>query len=166
MSLIWLGNIKWFCNSSILWGFLLSRHYYLQMLNNSEKNPNLMDTLFSIYMVNKWPHENILKKSVGPRKKIEVKGGRLVKKWEFCQTKKNLYINFLKRNHLLLWSMVDFRLKIAQNWDLSSEIKGFPSLGYAPSKASNAWISDDKSQFWAIFRWKLTIGHKSKYFFL
>ena len=30
-------------------------------------------------------------------------------------------------------------------------------------KASNAWISDDKSQIWATFRQKLTIGHAGIY---
>ena len=49
-----------------------------------------MDTIFSIYMVYQWPHENILKKSVGPREKIEVKGGHLVKKWDFGQTEKKV----------------------------------------------------------------------------
>ena len=28
------------------------------------------------------------------------------------------------------------------------------------AEASNAWTSDNKSQIWATFRWKSTIGHK------
>ena len=32
--------------------------------------------------------------------------------------------------------MVNFRLKVAQIWDLSSEIQGFEVLGFAPAKAS------------------------------
>ena len=62
-----------------------------------------------------------------------------------------------------LWPMVNFRLKVAQIWDLSSKIQGFEVLGFAPAKTSNPWISDDKSQIWATFRQKLTIGHKSTY---
>ena len=31
------------------------------------------------------------------------------------------------------------------------------------AKASNPWISDDKSQIWATFSRKLTIGHNSTY---
>ena len=58
--------------------YRLQIHYYLQMLNNSEKIAKFNGYNFTIYMVYQWPHENILKKSVGPRKKIEVKGGRLV----------------------------------------------------------------------------------------
>ena len=57
---------------------LLEVHYNLQMLNNSEKNRQINGH-----------HENILKKSVGPCKKIEVKGGHLVKKWEFGNKNSN-----------------------------------------------------------------------------
>ena len=78
--------------------------------------------------------------------------------------KKNLYINFLKENHLLLWPMVDFCLKIAQNWDSSSEFQRFEAFEGAQPRLSNPWILYDKSQFWAIFRRKSTIGHKSKWF--
>ena len=38
-----------------------------------------------------------MKKSVGPREKIEVKGGRLVKKLEFGQTKKKFIHQLFKR---------------------------------------------------------------------
>ena len=38
-----------------------------------------------------------MKKSVRPREKIEVKGGRLVKKLEFGQTKKNFIYQLFKR---------------------------------------------------------------------
>ena len=43
-----------------------------------------------------WPSERIFKKSVRTLKKIEVKGGRLVKKWEFGQTKKKSLYKFFK----------------------------------------------------------------------
>ena len=43
-----------------------------------------------------WPSERILKKSVRTLKKIEVKGGRLVKKWEFGETKNILVYKFFK----------------------------------------------------------------------
>ena len=48
-----------------------------------KKFPKLLDTIFSIYIVYQCPHENILKKSVWSREKIEVKVGSLVKKLEF-----------------------------------------------------------------------------------
>ena len=73
-----------------------------------KKLPNLMETIFSIYIVYQWPHENDLKKSVRPRKKIEVEGGRLVKKWEFGQTKKNFLYQLFKRKSFALWPMVNF----------------------------------------------------------
>ena len=60
--------------------------------------------------------------------------------------------------------MVNFRLKVAQIWDLSSENQGLEAFAGAKPRTSNPWISDDKSQIWATFRWKLTIVHKSKYF--
>ena len=97
MKLLW----KWLLRLSRdktrpFWDFII--HYYLQILNNSEKFSNLVDIILSIYMVYQWPHENILKKSVWPREKIEVKGGCLVKKWEFGQTKKNIYQLFKRRS--------------------------------------------------------------------
>ena len=59
--------------------------------------------------------------------------------------------------------MVKFCLKVAQIWDLSSEIQGFEVLARARPSISNPWIQDDKSQIWVTFRQKLTIGHKSTY---
>ena len=58
--------------------------------------------------------------------------------------------------------MGNFRLKVAQIWDLSSKIQGFEDFAGAKPRTSNPWISDDKSQIWATFRRKLTIGHKSR----
>ena len=74
------------------------------------------------------------------------------------------YGRFLPKNSSKLRSMVEFRLKIAQNWDLSSKIQGLESLGCTPSKALKPWILDDKCPFWAIFRQKLTISLNSKWF--
>ena len=57
-----------------------------------------MDTIFSIYMVYQWPYENILKNLLSLARKTKVKGGRLVKKWEFSQTKKIYKSTFLKKS--------------------------------------------------------------------
>ena len=56
-----------------------------------------MDMFFSICMIYQRPSEKILKKSVRPREKIEVKGGRLVKKLEFGQTKKIFIYQLFKK---------------------------------------------------------------------
>ena len=77
--------------------------------------------------------------------------------------KKIYFTNFSKLEYLLSWLMVNFCLRVALIWDLSSEIQGFEALAWARSKASNPWILDDKSQIWGTFRQNLTIGHKSKY---
>ena len=87
--------------------------------------------------------------------------GQKVRIWS--NEKKNHYINFSKLEYVLLWPMVNFRLKVAQIWDLSSEIQGFEALARARPSISNPWIQDDKSQIWATFRQKLTIGHKNTY---
>lgn len=42
---------------------------------------------------------------------IEVKRGHMVKKGEFGQTKKPLYINFSKLVYVVLWSLVNFCIK-------------------------------------------------------
>ena len=51
---------------------------------------------------------------MAPCEIIEVKGGHLVKKWEFGQTEKILIHNFLKLEYVLLWPMANFCLKVAQ----------------------------------------------------
>ena len=49
-----------------------------------------------MYMVNQWANENIVKKSIQPKEKIEVKEGYLIKKWELGEWKKKiLYMNKL-----------------------------------------------------------------------
>ena len=78
---------------------------------------------------------------------IEVKGGRLDKKWEFQQKEKKIYYtNFLKQKYLLLCVMVNFWLEIAQIWDLWFKIKEFKTFTKGEVEDSYPWILDQKSQ--------------------
>ena len=91
-------------------------------------------------------------------KKIEIKGGRLVKKWELGQTKKFLCINFSKLEFVLFLTYGQFPPKSSSN--LKFVIRDLRVRGpYA--EASNPGISDNESQIWATLSLKLTIGHKS-----
>ena len=104
------------------------------------------------------------KNLLGLARKLRSKEATWSKNENSVKPKTVCYINFLKKDYLLLWPMVNFRLKATQNWDLWSEIQGFEAFEGAQPRLSNPWIMYDKYQFWAIFRRKSTIGHKSKWF--
>ena len=92
--------------------------------------------------------------------KIEVKGGRLVKKWEFGQTKKNSLYQFFKTRICAFMTYGQFLPKSASNLMFvipDSRVRGRRAM------TSNPWIGDDKHKIWGTFRQKLTIGHKSTY---
>ena len=96
----------------------------------------------------------------GTCEKIEVKRGHLVKKWEFGQMKKILIYQFIKTRICAFMTYDQFPPKSSSNLRFvirDSRVRD-PRV-----QASNPWISDDKSQIWATFRQKLTIGHKSTY---
>ena len=83
-----------------------------------------------------WTSEKNKKKSVRTLKKIEVEGGRLVKKWEFGQTKKNLIYQFFKTRICAFVTYGQFPPKSSSIWD-RSEIQGSKILSLTPAKASN-----------------------------
>ena len=82
------------------------------------------------------------------------------KSWNLAKRKKNLFTNFSKLEYVLLWPMFNFGLKVAQIWDLSSEIQVFETFAEASSRILSTWISDKD---WSTFRWQLPIGHKRKH---
>ena len=93
-------------------------------------------------------------------KKIEVKGGWYVKKLEFDQTKKNLIYQFFKTRICAFMTYGRFLPKSSLNSSFvirDSRVRG------CLTEASNPWLLDNKSQIWATFRQKSTIGHKSTY---
>ena len=52
--------------------------------------------------------------------------------WILVKQEKYLCTNFLKLKYVLLWPMVNFCLKLAQIWDLSSGIQGFEVIAQRP----------------------------------
>ena len=58
--------------------------------------------------------------------------------WNLAKQKLFYYTKFFKPEYLLLWPMVNFPLKVAQTWGLSSEIQGF--------EASTRWPLTIKSR--------------------
>ena len=93
--------------------------------------------------------------------KIEVKGGRLVKKWEFGQTKKNSLYQFFKTRICAFMTYGQYPPKISSN--LNFVIQDSNTRGHCVKASSNPWISDNKSQVGTTFRQKLTIVNKSTY---
>ena len=69
---------------------------------------------------------NVLFFKLRPRSRPWVKSENLVKQ------KKFLNINFSKLEDVLLWPMVNFRLKVNQIWDLLSEIQGVEATTQRP----------------------------------
>ena len=87
----------------------------------------------------------------------------LDKKWEFGQKKKNLIYQFFKIRISVFMTYGQFPPKSSSNLRFvirDSRVRG-PRLCHR--KGLKPLISDDKSQIWATFWRKLTIGHKSTY---
>ena len=95
--------------------WICHQHPYLGHPSIFQKKCAIKSMLFSISMKKtKSPREENFFVTFGSCEKIEVKRGHLVKKWEFGQMKKILYINFSKlKYYVLLWPMVNFCLKLA-----------------------------------------------------
>ena len=151
-----LFSYYWWSNSMVIDDLI---HPYLGHQSISKKDMQLNWCRFQYLWEKQNYPVNILFISFGTCKKIEVKRGYVVKKWEFVQRKKKYYINFSKLDYLHLWPMVDFRREVVQIRDFSSEIQGFEAFRGVRQKVSNPWILDDKSQIWATFRRKLTIAY-------
>ena len=76
-------------------------------------------------------------------RKLRSKEADMWKSWNSIKQKKILYINFLKLEYVLLWPMVDFCLKVAQIWDLLTEIQGFEASARRP-RTLESWTTNDK----------------------
>ena len=104
--LYFFTSLNLMCKQKILWVVIHNMHWTLLPSSTGYLKFNcwmkriwfLASTLYT---------NDPLKKSVSPREKIEVK------KWEFCQTKKNLIYQFFYRKLF----MINFHLRIVQNWD-------------------------------------------------
>ena len=122
-----------------------------------------MDTFLSIYMVYQWPHENILENSIWPPVKIEVKGGHLVKKWEFSETKKIMYL-VLQRKLFAFMNYGWFPPKNSSKLRFvvrDSRVWGFRGCAVEALEPLNI---GRQISILSYFKQKLTIGHKGKQF--
>ena len=130
------------------------------MLNNSEKKSQIywIQFLASTWYTNK-PMKIFWKDLLGLARKVRSKEATWSKN-ENSVTHKKIILQLFKWKSFTFMTYGQFPPKIAQNWDLLSKIQWFER---AQLRLSNPWISNDKSHLIAIFRRKLTIGHKSKW---
>ena len=123
-----------------------------------------MDMIFSIYMTYEMTQWKNFKKVCGDSQQNWGQRRPLGQKVRIWSNKKILLYQFFKTR---IWAFMTYGQFLPKNGsNFRSVIRNSriwdPRL--RPAKASNPWISYNRSQIWATFWQKLIIGHKSTYY--